>query len=121
MGDKPRACAGLLRSDGIHGPSVNMPDQRTRLARAGLPRTLFDMLASLRLPVSSWGGGAVVEGGVVYSTQGEYIQAVAAPRIQAGSPKKSFLFGPFFFNITNVFCAKKGVGHACICPRMVTG
>ena len=24
-------------------------------------------------------------------------------------------------NITNVFCAKKRVGHACICPRMVTG
>ena len=41
--------------------------------------------------------------------------------IQAGRPKKSFLFGPFFFNITNVFCAKKWVGHACICPRMVTG
>ena len=41
--------------------------------------------------------------------------------LQAGRPKKSFLFGPFFFNITNVFCAKKWVGHACICPRMVTG
>ena len=41
--------------------------------------------------------------------------------VQAGRPKKSFLFGPFFFNITNVFCAKKWVGHACICPRMVTG
>ena len=23
--------------------------------------------------------------------------------------------------ITNVFCAKKQVGHACICPRMVDG
>jgi hypothetical protein len=23
--------------------------------------------------------------------------------------------------ITNVSCAKKRVGHACICPRMVTG
>ena len=41
--------------------------------------------------------------------------------IQAGRPKKRFLFGHFFFNITNVFCAKKWVGHACICPRMVTG
>ena len=41
--------------------------------------------------------------------------------LQAGRPKKSFLFGPCFFNITNVFCAKKWVGHACICPRMVTG
>ena len=41
--------------------------------------------------------------------------------LQAGRPKKSFLFGPLFFNITNVFCAKKWVGHACICPRMVTG
>ena len=36
-------------------------------------------------------------------------------RIQAGRPKKSFLFGPLFFNITNVFWAKKWVGHACIC------
>ena len=41
--------------------------------------------------------------------------------VQAGRPKKSFLFGPFFFNITNVFCAKKRVWHACICPRIVTG
>ena len=90
-----------------------MPDQRTRLARAGLPRTLFDMLASLRLPVSSWGGGAVVEGGVVYSTQGEYIQAVAAPRIQAGSPKKSFLFGPFFFQYNKRLLRQKR-GGACL-------
>ena len=41
--------------------------------------------------------------------------------IQAGRPKKRFLFGHLFLNITNVFCAKKRVGHACICPRMVTG
>ena len=34
--------------------------------------------------------------------------------------KKSFFFGHLFFNITNVFCAKKRVRHACICPRMVT-
>ena len=33
--------------------------------------------------------------------------------VQAGRPKKSFLFGPFFFNITNVFCAKK-MGGACL-------
>ena len=39
----------------------------------------------------------------------------------AGRPKKRFLFGHLFFNITNVFCAKKRVGHACICSRMVTG
>ena len=35
-----------------------------------------------------------------------------------------FICPPFFaniiINITNVFCAKKRVGHACICPRMVT-
>ena len=43
--------------------------------------------------------------------------------IQAGLAKKSFLFGHLFFNIlffniTNVFCAKKRVGqHAFICPR----
>ena len=41
--------------------------------------------------------------------------------LQARLAKKSFLFGHLFFNITNVFCAKKRVGHACICPRMVTG
>ena len=41
--------------------------------------------------------------------------------VQAGRPKKRFLFGHLFLNITNVFCAKKRVGHACICPRMVTG
>ena len=42
--------------------------------------------------------------------------------IQAGRPKKRLLFGHLFFNnITNVFCAKKRVGHACTCPRMVTG
>ena len=29
---------------------------------------------------------------------------------------------PFFqYNITDVFCAKKRLGHACICPTMVTG
>jgi len=55
--------------------------------------------------------------------------------LQAGRPKKRFLFGHLFLNtssprqdrlfiwtpflnIPNVFCAKKRVGHACICPRM---
>ena len=44
-------------------------------------------------------------------------------QIQAGRPKKRFLllFGHLLLNITNVFCAKKRMGHACICPRMVTG
>ena len=28
---------------------------------------------------------------------------------------------PSFFNITDVYCAKKRVEHACICPTMVTG
>ena len=40
---------------------------------------------------------------------------LAAPRT-----KKSYLFGHLFFNITNVFCAKKRVGHAAclyICPK----
>ena len=43
--------------------------------------------------------------------------------IQAGRPKKMFLFVHLFLNIniTNVFCAKKRVGDACICPRMVSG
>ena len=46
-------------------------------------------------------------------------------RIPAGPPftsrlaKKSFLFGHLFFNTTNVFCAKKRVGHACTGPSMV--
>ena len=40
-------------------------------------------------------------------------------------PRKAFFLATFFsisfnMNITNVFCAKKQVGHACICPRMVT-
>ena len=46
------------------------------------------------------------------------------PGYRLGSPrlgKTGFLFGHLFFNITDVFCAKKRVGHACICPRMVTG
>ena len=41
-----------------------------------------------------------------------------------GRPKKRFFIWPPFFqyvHITNVFCAKKRVGHACICPRMDTG
>ena len=39
------------------------------------------------------------------------------------SPRKAFYLTTFFSMytyITNVFCAKKRVGHACICPRMVT-
>ena len=40
--------------------------------------------------------------------------------LQARLAKNGFFFGHLFFNITNVFCAKKRVGHACICPRMVT-
>ena len=35
--------------------------------------------------------------------------------------QEKLFFGHLFFNRTNVFCAKKRVGHACICPRMVTG
>ena len=36
--------------------------------------------------------------------------------------EKLFIWPPFFqIYITNVFCAKKRVGHACICPMMVTG
>ena len=49
------------------------------------------------------------------------VEARLFPIVQAGRPKNSFLFGPLFFNITNVFWAKKWVGHACVCPRMVTG
>ena len=41
--------------------------------------------------------------------------------VQASRLKKLSLFGHLFFNITNVFCAKKRVGHACICPRNQDG
>ena len=51
----------------------------------------------------------------------QYLVVWPWPVIQAGRPKKSFLFGHIFSHITNAFCAKKRVGHACICPRMVTG
>ena len=40
--------------------------------------------------------------------------------LQARLAKNGFFFGHLFFNITNVLCAKRRVGHACICPRMVT-
>ena len=39
--------------------------------------------------------------------------------IQARLAKTGFLFGHLFFNTTNVFCAKKRVGHACTGPSMV--
>ena len=42
-------------------------------------------------------------------------------RIQARRSKTLSLFGHLFFNITHVFCAKKRVGHACICPMMDIG
>ena len=48
------------------------------------------------------------------------MRAYVLQYVQAGLAKKSFFFGHLFFNITNVFCAKTRVGHACICPRMVT-
>ena len=49
------------------------------------------------------------------------LQPVLGRALQARRPKKMFLFGHLFLNITNVLCAKKRLGHACICPRMVTG
>ena len=41
-------------------------------------------------------------------------------KLAAAPPQEASLLGHLFFNIPNVFCAKKRVGHACICPRMVT-
>tara|TARA_B100000513_G_scaffold20050_1_gene7902 strand:- start:92 stop:283 length:192 start_codon:yes stop_codon:yes gene_type:complete len=35
---------------------------------------------------------------------------------EAGRPKKIFLFGHLFLNITNVFCAKKGWGMLVYAP-----
>ena len=32
--------------------------------------------------------------------------------------EKLFIWPPFFQYLTDVFCAKKRAGHACICPRM---
>ena len=49
-----------------------------------------------------------------------YRAVVDLYKLAAGGAKKSFLFGHLFY-MTNVFCAKKRVGHACICSRMVTG
>ena len=48
------------------------------------------------------------------------LTTVPRTRLQARLAKNGFFFGHLFFNITNGFCAKKRVGHACICPRMVT-
>ncbi len=36
------------------------------------------------------------------------------------APRKAFYLATFFSNMTNAVCAKTRVGHACICPRMVT-
>ena len=65
---------------------------------------------------------------VCYGGLTKFVQKEASPlncqyveTVQAGRPKKRFLFGHLFLNLTNVCCAKKRVGHACICPRMVTG
>ena len=41
--------------------------------------------------------------------------------IQACRPKSSVFCAYLLLNITNVFCAKTRLGHAYICPRMVTG
>ena len=35
--------------------------------------------------------------------------------------EKTFFCAHLFFSITDVFCAKKRLGHACICPRMYSG
>jgi len=44
--------------------------------------------------------------------------AISSKLVHAGRPKRLIsLLGHLFFNLTNVFCAKKRVGHACICPR----
>ena len=32
-------------------------------------------------------------------------------------PQEKIFIWPPFFNITNGFCGKRWVGHACICPR----
>ena len=52
------------------------------------------------------------------SADGIHIQARRLAK--KSKRRKSFLFGHLYFNITNIFCANKRVGHACICPRMVT-
>ena len=45
----------------------------------------------------------------------EYKLKLAAPR------GYHYLATFFSIYIRNVFCTKTRVGHACICPRMVTG
>ena len=39
-----------------------------------------------------------------------------ALQLQAGHPKRRFLFGHLFLNITNVFCAKNGWGMLVYAP-----
>ena len=56
-----------------------------------------------------------------YSISTKYPGDIFLSLQAAGRPKKLSWLGHMFFNITNVFCAKRRVGHACICPRMVTG
>ena len=48
----------------------------------------------------------------------QYCVTEVVPTSSLGQEK--LFFGHLLFNITNVFCAKKWVGHACICPRMVS-
>jgi len=46
-------------------------------------------------------------------------QEVQGTEVQARRLKKLPLFGHLFFNTTDVFGAKRRVGHAYICPRMI--
>ena len=71
---------------------------------------------AMRADAQPWCCALFLKEELVSSVQfGEHLM-----RLQARLAKNGFFFGHLFFNITNVFCAKKRVGHACICPRMVT-
>ena len=45
--------------------------------------------------------------------------SIRSPIYKLADPRSYHYLSPFF-NTTNVFCAKKRMGHACICLRMVT-
>ena len=47
----------------------------------------------------------------------QYLVVWPWPVIQAGRPKKSFLFGHIFSHITNAFCAKKAGGTCLYMPQ----
>ena len=57
------------------------------------------------------------------SLEARRVARIGTSLFAAAALQRQAFYLATFFNITktNVFCAKRRVGHACICPRMVTG